>query len=132
MNREREETFVKTFIASDKRERYLAFLASAKNRRKFMARLYHALETVPACTTHIASRDNFAEKVGRTLLQKGAGKMCYVISPEEDWDGQEMPFGEMLEEVLRLDSVAILCCLPGKLAYYKAELEAYLLEVDPA
>lgn len=129
MNREREEIFVKTFIVADKRERYLTFLASEKKRRKFMARLYHVLETVPSRTAHIASRDNFAEKVGRTLRQKGAGKMCYVISPEEEWDGQEMPLGEMLEEVLRLDSVAILCCLPGKLAYYKAESEAYLLEV---
>jgi len=65
----------------------------------------------------------------RLLEDKGAKKDCYVISPEADIDQHILPLREMVIRLIRYDSVAILCCVPGQLAFYKEEISGcYLLE----
>ncbi len=58
--------------------------------------------------------------------------MCYLISPERELDQKEMALREALETLITQDGVAIVCCLPGRLAYYKAELSQYVLEHLPS
>lgn len=130
---EQEEAFVRAFIVRAKQERYLQMLANPKRRRKFLHVLYHqlAFKAIPAKTTAIASHDHFPEPVEKKLKQKGAGPTCYLISPEEELDQREMPLREALETLRREDCVGVACCLAGKLAYYKAEMEGYILASQP-
>ena len=128
MEQNREEVFVRAFIIPEKRQRYLDFLANPRKRDKILRDLYHRLSTIDEWTTKIASRDCFPEPLEHLLRQKGAGPVCYLISPEVDLDRQEMLLQEALEILRMQDSVAIVCCVPGRLAYYKAERTGYILE----
>lgn len=127
-NVEAEEAFVKAFILLDKRERYLQMLGSPRKRGKILNSLYHTLDCVPALTTAIPSREHSEVRVIALLRAKGAGAACYLISPELDLDQQEMPLQEAVARMIVQDRTAIACCLPGRLAYYKAELSGYVLE----
>ncbi|MDQ2798906.1 MAG: hypothetical protein M3Y13_04600 [Armatimonadota bacterium] len=132
MDTNQEEAFVHAFIVPDKRERYLQILASPRRREKVLRLLYHSLDLIPARTTSIANRDHGIEPVEKLLRSKGAGSMCYLISPERELDQKEMALREALETLITQDGVAIVCCLPGRLAYYKAELSQYVLEHLPS
>lgn len=128
MDTNQEEAFVRAFIVPDKRERYLQMLASPKKRDKALGLLYHSLDTMPTRTTRIANRDHDPVLVEKLLRSKGAGPMCYLISPERDLDQTEILLREALDTLIVQDGVAVVCCLPGRLVYYKAELSQYLLE----
>lgn len=128
MNQEQEQAFVQAFIVPEKRERYCQLLSSSKRRGKILSEFYHHLDTVPTRTTAIANRDHNSNAVEKQLRQKGAGSTCYLISPEHDLDQQEMLLRKALDTLITHDGVAVVCCVPGRLAYYKAELAQYILE----
>lgn len=123
-----EEMFVRAFIVPDKRDRYLQMLAHPSKRKKILGLLYHNLDAMTSRTTRIENRDHTPKAVERLLRQKGAGQLCYLISPEPELDQHEMPLAEALQTLIIHDSTAIACCLPGRLAYYKAETQQYILE----
>ena len=131
MEETQEQAFVRAFITLDKQERYLQLLAAPKRRRKILNELYHSLSLIGARTTRIAPRDHSAEAVEKVLRQKGAGQTCYLISPEPELDQQEMALREVLDLLIYQDRVAVACCLSGRLAYYKSELDGYILEHRP-
>ena len=131
MSQEREEAFVRAFIIAEKQSRYLQLLANPKRRDKVLGDLYHVLPTVTARTFEIADRDNTPQTVDALLRRKGAGPTCYLISPEDDLDQQEMPLWTALDALISQDGVAVVCCIPGRLAYYKGEREQYILEHKP-
>jgi hypothetical protein len=93
--------------------------------------MYHHLDSISTRMFPIANADHSAEAVERLLRQKGAGQTCYLISPERDIDQCEMPLREAIGKLISEDSVAVACCIPGRLAYYKAELAQYVLEHKP-
>ena len=126
MDTEQEQAFVRAFVHPDRRERYLQLLTNPKRRDKVLGLMYHALDIISA--QPVASRDNHPEPLERLLRQKGAGGTCYLISPEAELDQREMPLREALDMLITEDGVAVACCVPGRLAYYKAEDEAYILE----
>ena len=132
MNTIQEEAFVHAFIVPDKQDRYLQMLASPRRRNKILGLLYHRLDTIASRTHPIANRDHDSIKVEKLLRQKGAGLTCYLISPERELDQQEMSLQEAIEMLITQDGVAVACCIPGRLAYYKAELSQHVLEYLPA
>lgn len=115
----------------EKRERYSQLLANPKRRAKLLGAMYHNLDAIPTRMLPIANGNHTPEAVERLLKQKGAGPTCYLISPERDIDQREMPLHEAVNSLISQDSVAVACCIPGRLAYYKAELEQYVLEHKP-
>ena len=123
----REELFVRAFIVPEKRERYLEFLKKPKRRGEILGRMYHMLDVIPARMLPVANRDQSPDAVESCLRQKGAGKTCYAISPNDALDRKEFLLREALERLTAEDGVAVLCCLPGRLAYYKAEAGQYVL-----
>ena len=131
MEADREGAFVHAFVVPEKRDRCLSILASPRRRTKVLGELYHSLSTVAARTTRIENRDHSPEFVERLLKRKGAGATCYLISPEKDLDQQEMPLREALDRLILSDGVAVACCVPGRLAYYKAERTGYILQHRP-
>jgi len=123
-----EEVFGRAFIVPDKKDRYLQILANPGKRKKILGQLYHNLDTIVARSMPIANRGNHADFIVKLLRQKGAGQACYLISPEQELDQREMPLQEAIEMLISHDSTAVACCIPGRLAYYKAEMEQYILE----
>jgi hypothetical protein len=123
-----EEIFVLAFIVPNKRDRYLQMLANPSKRKKILGLLHHNLDTIASLTTRIENRDHTPKAVEKILRQKGARQTCYLISPEQELDRQEIPLQEAIEILVAHDSTAVACCVPGRLAYYKAETQQYILE----
>lgn len=128
---EEEEAFVKRFIIQNKRERYLSYLANPKKRHTFLNVLYHCGDIVWSLATEIFPRDSSADQIEQFLKQRGAGETCYVISVHQELDRQVIPLNEVLNALHYDFEVAIVCCLTGRLAYYKAEDGEYILEYKP-
>ena len=126
--RDIEEAFVHAFIVPDKRDRYIQMLANSSKRKKILGLLYHHLDIVASRTLRIENRDHSSAAVIKLLRQKGAGPTCYLISPEQELDQHEMSLDEALPILITHDSTAIACCIPSRLAYYKAETSQYILE----
>jgi hypothetical protein len=112
---DRELRLVETFVVRAKRERYSGFLRSPKLRPKFLRELYHFRDFDPATMIEFGS-------VGRLLLgelqRRGATGDCYLISIDADLDGRTMALPEAL---MKIPEGTLVCCVPGKLAYYAGE-----------
>ena len=122
-----EETFVRTFIARDKRERWLSCLASekSKNRLKVVGRLAHVLEKdldprfvfdKEAPPAAIAAQ---AEEALASWRKANPKQLCYLIAYSEK-DGQTMPL-EDAEADFDLTNGVIIIVIPDTLAYYHPE-----------
>ena len=116
-----EAAFVKAFIVKDKQERYLQLLASPKRRREILDRFNHNLDFDPKQAALVPKELRTTEKLAHLLKARGTGATCHIIADSLDADGQDLPLREALAEVLAHDFGSVLCCLSGRLAFYKAE-----------
>lgn len=116
-----EEAFAKAFITSEKRARFVQFLAEPKRRREMLDRLNRDLPYMPGFATAVPSQQDFPDELEKLLKAKGAGPTCYVIAAGLKADGRELPLREALHLICMNEYGAILSCLPGRLAYYKPE-----------
>lgn len=48
-------------------------------------------------------------------------QICHVMAKSLATDGEDSPLREALTQVIAHDSGSVLCCLPGRLAFHKAE-----------
>jgi hypothetical protein len=135
---EHEQEAIRAFVLRNKQERFLAFVANPKNRKKFTQELGHFrwfdrrfVTPVPwkvdpslaLWERHVQRNEN----VLRLLKAKGAGQICWVISEDAKMDGRESDLKSALENVIGSGMGTILSCIPGKLAYFEGEDEALLL-----
>ena len=116
-----EEAFVRAFIVADKQERYVDLLASPKRRHGFLDRLNHHLDYDPAFAAPVPTSEQTASGIERLLRQRGAPNMCHTISCHQAWDARELPLHDALDLIVGFSMGTVLCCVPGKLAYYEAE-----------
>jgi hypothetical protein len=116
-----EEAFVQAFIVPDKQSRYLSLLASRKRRDMFLDRLNHHLDYDPAFAVRVSPEQQTAERIETLLRKRGAPHTCHVISSKSDWDAQDLPLHDALDFVFGSSIGTVLCCIPGRLAYYEAE-----------
>ena len=114
-----------------KQDRYLHFLSKPKNRAKFLYELYHCLAIKGSLATELPAKYRQPNYVEPQLRQRGAGDLAYVLSPDDKFDQKWLPLHDVLEEILPNYGVAIVCCLPGKLAFYLSEDTAYILYDPP-
>lgn len=114
-----EEAFAKAFITSEKRARFIKYLADSKRRKEMLDRLNQDLPYMPGFATVIPGEQDFPKELEKLLRAKGAGPTCYVIADRLKADGRELPLREALQLVCLHEYGAILSCLPGRLAYYK-------------
>ncbi len=126
---EHEVAFVKTFVRSDKQQRYLAFLSDPRRRQKILGRLNHNADFEWSLAHRIPPHQRNSDELEKLLQKRGAGPLCHIISDGHDIDGQDMSLREALAIVLMHDSGSVLSCIPGKLAVYRSESPAdwYLL-----
>lgn len=65
--------------------------------------------------------------ITQLLRSKGARNTCWVISQRYGIDGKELELDSAVEAINGNGSGSILCCVPGKLAYFNGEDESLLL-----
>lgn len=116
-----EEAFINAFIVKDKRDRYFQLISSPKRRHAFLDRLNHQLDFDPSYSILVPPPDQTVDGVEGILRKRGAPELCHTISGHRAWDAKEMPLRDALEMVVGFNIGTVLCCIPGKLAYYEAE-----------
>ncbi len=119
-----EEAFVKAFIASAQRARWIHFLALPKRRQEILSRLNRHLPYVSELGTEVPGDQDFPAGLEQLLKSKGAGPTCHIMVDGLRCDGRELPLAQALNEICLHRGGAILSCLPGRLAYYKPESPA--------
>ena len=119
-----EEAFAKAFLPSEKRARFIQYLANPKRRKEMLARLNHQLPYLEAHATELPGALDFPEALETLLRGKGAGDTCHVTADGLKADGRVLPLREALHLVCLHPFGAILSCIPGRLAYYKPEAPA--------
>lgn len=116
-----EEAFAKAFITSEKRARFIQYLADPKRRKDMLDRLSRDLPYMPGFGVEVPGAQDFPDGLEKVLMAKGAGPTCYVIADGLKADRRELPLREALNLICLHERGAILSCLPGQLAYYKPE-----------
>ncbi len=120
-----EETFVRTFVARDLRDRWLTRLAAERTRAKLLGKLAHDL--LPDLDSRFvydkeSPPPEIAAQVRRELeaWRKGnPDQLCHVIANSER-DGRLISLGEA-ERDYQLTFGAIIIVVPDRLAYYHTE-----------
>ena len=125
-----EELTIKAFIVRERRNRFLELLSSQKRRRKITDSLAHPN---PAWfdtryVKHIPPSQSHSGSIATLLRARGAGTTCWVISEDRELDSRELELEAVLNEIVGGGMGAILCCVPGKLAYVESEDGRFILE----
>lgn len=125
-----EDLTIRAFIVRERRERFLELLASPKHRNKITDSLAHPN---PAWfdsryVRQILPSQSHSAPLTTLLRAKGALRTCWVISEDGNLDAKEMELAAVLKEVVGSEMGAILCCVPGKLAYVESEDGRFILE----
>jgi hypothetical protein len=125
-----EEATIRAFITPPRRTRWLESLASAKRRAPFLDCLNHCQDIDERYATPLPSNADVVE----ALQARGAPATCHLLSATTALDGREMPLAEAVAESEMGGWGTIICCLPGRLAYYYDECgeRRFLLERGPA
>jgi hypothetical protein len=125
-----EDAFVSAFIVKEKQGRYRELLANPKRRAKALDDLNHGRDLDPSYAQPIGPDQRRAPAVARLLRQRGAPDQCYVLADDEDLDGQELALEEAVERAAAGAFMAVVCCVPGRLAFYRQEApgEWYVLD----
>ncbi len=114
-----EEAFVKAFLPSEKRARFIQYLSHPKRRKEILNRLSHELPYLFDFATEVPSEQDFPDELEKLLKAKGAGPICHVIADGLKADGRDLPLSEALNLICMHELGAVLSCVPGRLAYYK-------------
>lgn len=128
MGTSEHELLICDLLAPARRARYRKLLdqGTAKARKKFVDGLNHTLELDARFATRVSDAQGDAcESEGKWILgelqRRGAPDVCYVISSNGELDQRTMPLEEALREVYGCFLGTLICCLPGRLAYYEGE-----------
>jgi hypothetical protein len=113
-----EESIIRSFIAKERRPRWLESLASEKKRGRMVGKLNHCKDLDQRFLSDLPKGTD----VAATLRAKGAPVSCYVISCSDEIDEQEMPLDDAIAKAADTGWGTIIGCIPGKLAYYYDEL----------
>jgi hypothetical protein len=112
-----EDATVRAFIVPAKRDRYATLLGNATRRATFLDGLNHCHDFDTRYATALPSTAD----IPALLRSHGAGATCRVISDYREIDGQVMPIEDAVREAEGSGMGSLLCCVPGKLAYYVGE-----------
>lgn len=92
-------------------------MGSPKRRRKALDALNHFDDWDERFALPVKS----SVDVLALLRRAGALPECYVISDDDELDGRSMPLDEAVRACEEFDFASILCCIPGKLAFFYDE-----------
>jgi hypothetical protein len=98
-NTELEQKVINRFVTKSKRERYLQFVTSAKNRKKFIAALHSGQFFVASALERVTGIEK--NVLQQALAQLGiTAQTCYVISENAVIDTQTLALSDALRQVV--------------------------------
>jgi hypothetical protein len=109
-----EDATIRAFVAPAKRARFLELLANPKRRGRGLGEFNH-FTGWDARHVHAVKSSADVEPV---LRAAGAPEMCHVISNDARIDGRDLPLREAVSRAEDFDSASILCCDPGRVAFF--------------
>lgn len=122
---EDETALVNAFVVAHKRERLLAKLSGPREQRdeELREHLPHESRWDPRYVVPIAAAHQTARRIGEELERRGAGPdlPVYVLSASPRLDARRCTLEEALRDVVGSSSGTVICCIPGRLAYYEGE-----------
>lgn len=125
MNKEYEEMVLKNFFNSRIQDRIIYELSSEKKRKNALNRLCHNYRDVliQDYMIKIPKPNSDYNVIANLLIAYGAKDNCYVISYNNEIDGQYLPLILALKKVVGYGMPSIISCLPNKLLYFESEQE---------
>ncbi len=118
-----ELKFVHTFVAANRRERWLDGLQRPKARPKLLNRLCHLDDWVPGTGQQLeltGKRDAKLSLIRDALQVRGAPLECQVVALDSDLDGKRLTLMDALDRTVGY-GCAVLICLPNRLALHLPE-----------
>jgi hypothetical protein len=112
-----EEATIRAFIDSSRRPRWLELLGSPKRRPEILDRLNHCGDFDLRYALQLEKGDDPMV----ILTKHRAPVKCYVTSGSEKLDGRELPLNEAIYATELEGEGTLICCIPGRLAYYYGE-----------
>ena len=109
-----EDATIRAFVAPHRRDRLLQQLASPKGRKRVLDKLNH----FSAWDTRYARSVPSSTDILALLNAAGAPAACHVISDDPELDGRDLPLADAIARAEGFDFASILCCDPGRLAFF--------------
>lgn len=119
---------IRAFVFKQKRDRYVEKISSPKKRTEFIQNLCHFADFDPRFIVKIAPPSQHPPNIESILRAKGAPETCLAISEQSSLDSKYLRLDAALKEVVGGQMGTILCCIPGRLAYFENEDGRYILE----
>ena len=115
-----EQATIRAFVVTAKRDRFITLLGSRKRRREILEDLNHFADWDERYAHPVPTQSD----VAAVLRNAGAPAECRVISDSPDLDGRDMPLDDAVAGSEEYSFASVLCCIPGKLAFYFDEVGA--------
>lgn len=129
MDRERESNLIQTFVVRDKRDRYRGFVVG-RRRKEFLRQLHHFADFDVRWITPLPRGIQTSEALISELRRRGAPLECYVASDNADLDGFTGRLEDVITRVYANVEGTLVCCIPGRLAYYEGEAPHWRFILD--
>ncbi|HJW71733.1 MAG TPA: hypothetical protein VJ486_02655 [Geothrix sp.] len=115
------EAFAKAFITSEKRARFIQFLADPKRPKEMLGKLNQDLPDMPEFGSEVPDAQDYPEELEKLLKARRPGQPVYVLADGLKADRRTLPLREALHLICMHELGAILSRLAGRLAYDKPE-----------
>jgi len=125
---EHERQLIRSFFLPQRQERYLGFVANPRRRKDIISQLAHFKHLDPRWTIPVPANSRLRPELLKLLKSMGAPDKCWAISELRELDGKEVSLSEALGEILGRGIGTFLSCIPGRLAYFEDEDDAWILE----
>jgi hypothetical protein len=122
-----EVQLISAFFLPTKRDRYIGFVNSPKQRHKFIAEMSHFKGLDPRYIRSIPSSLQTVEGIVELLMEMGASTTCLALSHYKEIDGKRLALDEALGTVLGRTYGTFLSCTPGALAFFENEDGRWIL-----
>lgn len=119
MDKQYEESLVRSFIEKRRQSRIIYELGSVKKRKDALSRLENVL--AKKYMIQIPTPNSDHRDILNLLKSYGAKDTCYAISYHQDIDGQHLPIKSVLQVAVCLGMPSIISCIPNHLLYFESE-----------
>lgn len=113
--------FISNFASSSAKRRLLSLLETKNGRRRILSELDHVDWLDPKLAWLVPSNRQTIDELEGLLVEKGAPKMCRVISTDPKLNDRTLTLRGALIDIVGGGRGAIVTCIAGRLAYYESE-----------
>ena len=122
-----ETALVNAFVLRERRARVIELLRNPRRRIKVLNRLYHFRDLDPRFLVSVPPARQRADAIAALLAERGAPAECHLISTNRELDGQNLPLGVALAQIVGVGDGTLVSCVPGRLGYFEGEDERFIL-----